>query len=146
MDSKFIEEIAIFFAEKKCKYTIKDNVLFLEFFGITESLFWVDFNTLDEAGTLSVKVNWIIGKVVDFAEVIHVLALNYGKFKNTGPLFGAVKPAEDDSIDFLLVGNLILPAGTSAQEVALTLYFNVFTPYAMFKMEVPGVRLFDCFQ
>ncbi len=107
-----------------------------------EAEYLIEFYEVDGAGTLGIKIRFIIGKVHDFEEVLKCLILNSRKFVDYGPLFTAIDPKEQGEILFLLVGQMILPPNTPAEEVSILFRNNTIMNYLMFEMSFPGVQLF----
>jgi len=108
----------------------------------TKKQYLIDFYEVDGAGTLGIKIKWILGKVTDFNEVLMCLALNSQNYLDAGPLFTAIVVKEDKEVLFALVGQMIFPPGTAAEEVATLLYNNAYMNYAMFDLSAPGVELY----
>ena len=107
-----------------------------------EAEYLIEFYEVDGAGTLGIKIRYIIGKVCDLQEVLKCLVLNSREYVDYGPLFTAIDPRENDEILFLLVGQLILPPNTPAEEVSILFRNNALMNYLMFSVEIPGVQLF----
>jgi hypothetical protein len=108
-----------------------------------EAEYLIEFYEVDGAGTLGIKMRYIIGKVCDFQEVLKCLVLNSREYVDYGPLFTAIDPRGQDEILFLLVGQLILPPNTPAEEVSTLFRNNAMMNYLMFSVEYPGVQLFQ---
>jgi hypothetical protein len=108
----------------------------------TKRQYLIEFYDVDGAGTLGIKIKWILGKVTDFNEVLMCLGLNSQKYLDYGPLFTAIIPKDDKEVLFALVGQMIFPPGTAAAEVATLLFNNAYLNYAMFDLSAPGVELY----
>ncbi len=107
----------------------------------SNSDYLLSFFEADGAGTLGIKIRWTLGKVTNFSEVWKCLLLNEKSFLNQGPLFAAIIPRDEGGL-FSLVGQMIFPPGTPAEEIA-TLWFNqAFLNYTMFGISAPGVDMF----
>jgi hypothetical protein len=107
-----------------------------------EAEYLIEFYEVDGAGTLGIKVRFILGKVSDFEEVLKCLVLNSRQFADYGPLFTAIDPKEEGNILFLLVGQMILPSNTPPEEVSILFRNNAMMNYLTVKMPFPGVQLF----
>lgn len=108
-----------------------------------EAEYLLEFYEVDDAGTLGIKIKYIIGKVDNFDEVLKCLVLNSRKFFDYGPLFTAIDPKSQNQILFLLVGQMILPPNTPADEVSILFRNNAMLNYLMFETSFPGVQLFE---
>ena len=139
MNIEFVDQLIQCFTEYKCKVKIKNDILFLNFDGQpSERKYLINLFEVDGAGTLGLKITWSLGE-----KIASLLVINYEKFQDMGPLYGAILPMKDDSIRFLLVGQLIFPPGTPAQDVVTILFNNAFMNYTMFELSVPGVKMFE---
>lgn len=101
----------------------------------------ISFFDADDAGTLGLKIRWTLGEVTDFEEVWKCLVLNDKTFLDQGLLFAGIIPRDDAGV-FSLVGQMLFPPGTPAEEIA-TLWFNqAFLNYVLFEIVAPGVEMY----
>jgi hypothetical protein len=144
VSSEFVEEVARYFREFKCAAQVDNDILMLSLNEQpSEKMCYAELYEVDGAGTLGLKITFSLGEVVDQSSLASVLALNFSVFHDMGPLYGAVIPMEGEPLRFVLVGQLIFPPGTPAQEVATILFHNGFINYALQAITIPGVKMFD---
>jgi hypothetical protein len=143
-DNTISQILKVIMKKMECTTTRLDDKLFqVNIKGLPiDRKYTLEFYEVDKAGTLGVKIRWIIGEISDSVNYYDLIVLNSDVLIDRGILYSAIFKI-NHKILLGLVGSAVFPFGTSPGEAS-----NIIINHAMINYffgalpNISGVNLF----